>query len=155
MFNLYASTRVEELAAARWDEKQQRAFLIMQFDAQTQHYRNAYPQMESQIILHDGKPAGRFLVARLTNEIRVVDIALFPEHCNKGIGTTLINSLLGEGRRTGMPVRLHVEVFNRARSLYERLGFREVSMNGVYILMEWLPDVTSTVRSAKLAEVSR
>lgn len=154
LFELYASTRKEELAPLGWAAAQQESFLRMQFNAQTQHYRNAYPEMESQIILHNEQKAGRFLVARLEDEIRLVDIGLLPEHCNAGIGTMLIGKLLDEARQISKPVWLHVEAFNRAQRLYERLGFQEVSSIGVYVFMEWLPDEVSSVASSQLAEVN-
>jgi ribosomal protein S18 acetylase RimI-like enzyme len=34
-------------------------------------------------------------------------------------------------------VTIHVEVFNPALRLYERLGFKKVAENGPYHLMEW------------------
>ncbi len=39
--------------------------------------------------------------------------------------------------RTGVPVRLHVETFNRALRLYERLGFRPIAESSIYLEMEW------------------
>jgi len=39
-----------------------------------------------------------------------------------------------------VPVSLHVETFNRARRLYDRLGFVEQDTNGIYALMEWTPE---------------
>jgi hypothetical protein len=35
---------------------------------------------------------------------------------------------------------IHVERFNPALRLYERLGFREVEDKGVYLLMQRVPD---------------
>jgi hypothetical protein len=50
---------------------------------------------------------------------------------------------LNESRQTGMPVRLHVELFNPALAWYERLGFRTIENVSVYALMEWLPNRTT------------
>jgi hypothetical protein len=50
-----------------------------------------------------------------------------------------MRDLLEDGRRTERPVTIHVEIFNPARHWYERLGFRPVADNGVYLLMEWRP----------------
>lgn len=155
LFRLYASTRSEELTRIGWTPAQKESFLRMQFNAQTQHYQNVYPEMNSQIILHDGQRTGCFLVACLEKEIRLVDIALLPEHCNTGIGTMLIKKLVDEGQRKNKPVRLHVETFNRARRLYERLGFRELNSTGVYLFMEWLPATASNAVSAHLADANR
>jgi hypothetical protein len=37
----------------------------------------------------------------------------------------------------GKPLRIHVEGFNPALRLYERLGFRQIEDKGVYLFMEW------------------
>jgi predicted GNAT family acetyltransferase len=60
-----------------------------------------------------------------------------PEHCTRGIGTTLLHGLQSEAAAAGKPLRLHVERFNPALRLYERLGFRQIDDRGVYLFMEW------------------
>jgi GNAT superfamily N-acetyltransferase len=139
LFDLYASTREAELAQVDWDEAQKDGFLRMQFAAQSRHYAGEYPGAEFHIILADDQPAGRLYVHRRPEEIRVMDIALLPPFRGRGIGTTLMEQLLEEGKRTGRNVSIHVEVFNPARHWYERLGFQPVADNGVYRLMEWRP----------------
>jgi ribosomal protein S18 acetylase RimI-like enzyme len=88
------------------------------------------------VILVDGQPAGRLYVSREDDEIRIVDIALLPEYCNRGIGTTLLKGLQSEAAAAGKPLRIHVERFNPALRLYERLGFRQIDDRGVYLFME-------------------
>jgi len=111
----------------------------MQFHAQDLHYRENYPGAELSIILHQGVPAGRFYVHRREREIRLMDIALLPEHRNLGIATDLIGQLFAEGAAAGKTVTVHVEQFNPALRLYERLGFRQAAEHGAYFLMEWRP----------------
>lgn len=134
---LYASTREDELKRTAWTDEEKDAFIRMQFDAQTTYYRQVYPQMEYSIILHDAADAGRLIVAELADEYRIVDIGLMPAHRNAKIGTSLINELFDRARKAGKAVRIHVEVFNPAKHLYERLGFREIEDKGVYLKMEW------------------
>ncbi len=40
---VYAGTRAQELAAVGWDDRQQAAFLAMQFDAQQRAYHQRFP----------------------------------------------------------------------------------------------------------------
>ena len=85
-----------------------------------------------------GRPAaGRLYVARWSDEIRIVDIALLPDYGNRGIGTTLLRELQSEAAAAGRPLRIHVERFNPALRFYERLGFRQIEDKGVYLFMEW------------------
>jgi ribosomal protein S18 acetylase RimI-like enzyme len=77
---------------------------------------------------------------RQPDEFRIVDIAVLPEFRGRGTGTMLLNGILAEADEAGVPVRIHVERFNPALSLYERLGFREVGDTGVYVLLERAPN---------------
>lgn len=137
---LYATTRAEELAIVPWTVEQRAAFLRMQFAAQTTSYRMRFPAAEWSIILRDGVRAGRLIVERGPAEIRLIDIALLPEHRGLGTGTTLVTALQAEAARENKPLRLHVEARNRARRLYERLRFRPLAQRGLYLELEWWPD---------------
>jgi ribosomal protein S18 acetylase RimI-like enzyme len=70
-------------------------------------------------------------------EIRLMDIALLPAYRNQGIGTRLMHDLLEEAETSHHFIGLHVEQFNRAYQLYQRLGFRDVEMRGIYMYMTW------------------
>jgi GNAT superfamily N-acetyltransferase len=134
---VYASTRAEELAVTGWNDEQKAEFCRRQFDAQAAHYRGNYPGASFQVIEHDGRPIGRLYVARWEKEIRIVDITLLPEFRGSGIGTKLLRDLQDEARAAGKSLTIHVERFNPAMRLYERLGFKMVEDKGVYLLMEW------------------
>jgi len=139
LYRIYASTREQELAQVAWDEAQKAAFLRMQFDAQYRYYQANYPNAQFEVILLNGEPAGRLYVDRRPSEIRIVDIALLPEYRGQGIGSALLRELLAEGARAGLPVTIHVESFNPALRLYQRLGFRMAEDKGVYYFMEKPP----------------
>lgn len=134
---LYASTRTEELAPVPWTEEQKRAFLEMQFRAQAIHYSTHYPSASFMVIENGGEPIGRLVIDRRPEDIRVVDISLIPEYRGRGIGTMFLRELLNEAEASGKSVSIHVEEFNPAMRLYDRLGFRRVDSHGVYHLMEW------------------
>jgi len=134
---LYASTRTEELAPVPWTEEQKRAFLEMQFRAQSLHYSTHYRSASFMIIENDGQPIGRLIVDRRPEYIHVIDISLMPDHRGRGIGTMFLRELLTEAQASSKSVSIHVEHFNPAMRLYERLGFRHIDNNGVYHRMEW------------------
>ena len=139
LFELYRTTRNEEIAAWGLDSSQQEIILKMQFNAQRQHYELAYEAQEHSIIMVGNRPTGRIMVFRSEHEFVLVDIALLPDARSMGIGTALIVKLLTEAEQAGKPVSLHVEKDNRARSLYERLGFEIREDTGIYFKMEWRP----------------
>src|SRR5262250_704763 len=139
LYEVYASTRTEELAVVDWDEAQKAAFLHQQFTAQHQFYQECYTQTDFLIILRDAVPVGRLYIARWQDESRMVDIALLPPYRNAGIGTAILCDLLAEAAAAHKPVRIHVEQCNPALRLYERLGFAPIEDKGVYLFMEWSP----------------
>jgi ribosomal protein S18 acetylase RimI-like enzyme len=111
----------------------------MQFAAQTAHYAQHYDGMSSDVVLVDGEPAGRLLVARWREEIRIVDITLLPAFRGRGAGSELLAELMDEATEMAKRLSIHVERENRAMSFYERLGFEPVAEFGVYLRMEWDP----------------
>lgn len=140
LLRVYRSTREEELAmVVDWTEEMKDAFIQQQFNAQHVWYQEHYQGATFDIVLVDGVPAGRLYVHRRPDEIRLVDIALLPEFRKGGLGTSILQDLLAEVRAAGKPVTIHVEVYNPAMRLYERLGFKPVEDRGVYRLMKWSP----------------
>jgi ribosomal protein S18 acetylase RimI-like enzyme len=139
LYSVYASTRTEEMARVDWTTEQQEAFLRMQFRAQTQFYVENYPGAEFQVIMLNEQPIGRLYIHRRDNEIRIMDIALLPDQRNAGIGSTLLQDILDQGKELDLPVTIHVEQFNPALRLYQRLGFQPKEEKGVYLLMECSP----------------
>ena len=122
-----------------WDDAQKDAFLRMQFDAQDAWWRENYAGASFDVILVEGEPAGRLYVHRGRSEIRIVDIALLPEHRGNGIGTRLLEELLAEGDASAKSVTIHVERMNPALRLYARLGFSLAEDKGVYLFLERPP----------------
>jgi GNAT superfamily N-acetyltransferase len=139
LYTVYASTRAEELAVVPWDDAQKDSFLRMQFEAQDRWYREQMPGASFDVVLVEGEPAGRLYVDRRDDEIRIVDIALLPEHRGHGVGTSLLGELLSEADAAGKRVTIHVERLNPAMQLYERLGFSVAEDKGVYLFLERRP----------------
>jgi ribosomal protein S18 acetylase RimI-like enzyme len=132
LLELFTSTRGEFKLLIR-DEPQLAALMSMQFNLQRRQYQESYPHGQDHIILKRGQPVGRILVNESERTITLVDIALLPEHRNEGIGGQLLADLLKQKKT----VTLHVLKANRARNLYERMGFRKVSEDSMYDEMIW------------------
>jgi ribosomal protein S18 acetylase RimI-like enzyme len=134
---VYASTRADELAQVPWSDEQKTAFCRMQFAAQHQYYQEHYAGAAFEVIERNGSPIGRLYVNRGEHEIRIVDITLLPEHRGCGLGTKLLQDLQEEARATGRTLSIHVEKFNPALALYQRLGFQALADRGAYRFLEW------------------
>jgi ribosomal protein S18 acetylase RimI-like enzyme len=140
LYEVYASTRRDELSQIPWSEAQLKSFLKMQLNARDQSYRMYYAGIDDRIILFQNQPIGRLIVVRGDEEIRLADIALLPEHRSSGTGTSLIKDLMTEAGETKRPIRLQVEKPNAAaRRLYERLGFTTIGENITHFQMEYRP----------------
>ena len=142
LFELYASTRSDELAAVGWNDQQRDTFLRMQYNLQ----RGSHQETEGSIILSQGREIGRIVVKKTEEAMFLMDIAILPQFRNRGIGTSVIESFLHEATVAGKPVQIHVLASNFAKRLYERLGFVVVdgdfdNIVGVeaYVRMIWTP----------------
>ena len=136
LFELYASTRKEELDAWGWDGKQRQAFLEQQFRSQHKSYRMQFPSSYHNIIMKSRRTIGRMMIERASDGFRLIDIALLPEFRGFGIGTRLVQELIDEAVAAKAPLRLQVLKSNPARYLYERLGFVVLGDDGPYLQME-------------------
>ena len=79
LLELYKSSRGDDLRELGWDERRASEFLEMQYEAQQRFYASEHQQAVDQIVLHEGKPAGRLIVEHRENENRCIDIALSPQ----------------------------------------------------------------------------
>lgn len=136
LYAVYASTRTDEMRLVPWTEDEVETFLRQQFEAQRTHYLRHLPDAEYLVIECTGEPIGRLYLDRREDELRIVDIALVPEHRGRGLGKAILSDLIDEAAERGLPVRIHVERNNPALGLYRRLGFRVLADEGVYLFME-------------------
>ncbi|GAA4503789.1 GNAT family N-acetyltransferase [Pseudaeromonas paramecii] len=150
MARLYALNRQAEVANFPFNEQQKKLFLHSQFEAQFRHYFSHYPRGRFALIEQQGTPIGRFLVAELPGQLRLVDIALLPSHQRLGIGSALIRQLQADARAQGLSIQLQVDPVSPARGLYERLGFMAGEGNGLYLAMVWAPRPLSPDEGGRL-----
>jgi GNAT superfamily N-acetyltransferase len=133
-------------------DEQKQQVMQQQFLAQHTHYQSEFPDARFDLILFEGKPAGRIYVDRNEEEIRVLDISLLPEYRNNGIGSRMLNGLMEEAMQARVPIRLWVEAFNPSFRLFERLGFKPIHDPDVdweqeaNRHLEWLPVASGVSR---------
>jgi ribosomal protein S18 acetylase RimI-like enzyme len=136
---VYASTRMEELAATSMTDAHKATFLSLQFQGQHAHYQKYYPKADWLVTMRAGEDIGRLYIERWPSQHRIIDIAFLPEHCGKGFGEALLRDLIDEAAAAAKDVSIHVEKYNPAMRLYRRLGFVTEEDKGVYDLMRWSP----------------
>jgi ribosomal protein S18 acetylase RimI-like enzyme len=138
---LYASLREEEMAGVPWPPATKQAFLDSQFTLQHVHYVNHYRDADFLLVEQRGKPIGRYYVLRDPSDFLIVDISLERGSRGQGIASALIRQTQDEAGERGAGVQLHVQYGNeRARLLYERLGFRRAADEGTHQRLHWMSD---------------
>src|SRR4051794_37947405 len=67
-----------------------------QFAAQTESYRTQFAKARFDIIALAGERIGRIVVDRPGDELHIVDQAIVPHMRNKGLGTSVMRTLMDE-----------------------------------------------------------
>ncbi|TCC07932.1 GNAT family N-acetyltransferase [Kribbella soli] len=99
-------------------------------DVQREFHRKWFAPATVEIILVGGRSAGMVQAAMIEAGVFYISrIEIAPEVQGGGVGATLLRGLVDRARASGAnAVELHVLQLNRARDLYERLGFRVVEV---------------------------
>ena len=93
-------------------------------------------QGASVIVIREAR-CGWLYVNETPDEIYLGQLYLTPAWQSKGIGGAIIRDLGERAQQSGKRFTLDVMKNNRARVLYERLGFRVVAMSEYKLKMQW------------------
>ncbi|MGN6109213.1 MAG: GNAT family N-acetyltransferase [Kofleriaceae bacterium] len=100
-----------------------------------EHFHTSIALANCHVIVVDDRRAGYVSVEDRGAFWYIGAIAIAPKFQRHGIGTAVLRDLLLEAGHT--PVRLNVLHVNRARALYERLGFKAIARDDQRQIMEW------------------
>lgn len=109
---------------------------------QAAYFRDRFDPSVRQVIVMDGRDVGVVEVERRPAEVFLSNIEIAPEYQGRGLGAAIIKDLLAEAHGRGLPVTLQVNRVNRARRLYERLGFVETGRSETHYRMRAMPPQT-------------
>jgi ribosomal protein S18 acetylase RimI-like enzyme len=119
-----------------WDESEDTP-------ARTQALAQVHGDIEDSmtyVIRADAERVGRLRVVRTAERVHLAGLQIHPDHQGRGIGTSVITSVLEEARERNLPVELEVAKDNpNAERLYVRLGFRRFGEQGNDYLMTTAP----------------
>ncbi|MGH9666661.1 MAG: GNAT family N-acetyltransferase [Bryobacteraceae bacterium] len=133
---LVYETMYEQLFAWTWNPAVREPLLKIQIEGQRTSYAVQFPQADHGIILLDERPVGRLIVERGPEMHYLVDISILKAQRGRGIGTWILRALCTEADLMQKPLRLQVQIANRAKDLYLRLGFHMIEDRQVAWLME-------------------
>ncbi len=138
LYLLFSSTRAPELRFVPLGAQEREFLLQMQFRSMNASYRATYPNARYEIVELDRWPIGRIVTDVGRRSVYYVDIALLPDAQGIGLGGALLDAMLAEPRRLGLPARLKVLSYNvPALRLYQHAGFVKIADEPPHQLMEW------------------
>ena len=140
LFRLFAAERGCGVCAAGTGCEQLRPLLEMQYRARHFSYGKDFPAAVDMILsLANGTAVDGILWSGRRKCYRTINIAVLPEHQNRGVGTWALRQIQQAAALEGTPCRLSVLKSSPALRLYERLGYVRVSADELSYEMEWQP----------------
>jgi ribosomal protein S18 acetylase RimI-like enzyme len=112
-----------------WDDQEQVAF-----------FEDRFHPDGWQVIEANGEAIGVLIVEESEDEIYLAEIQIAPAWQGRGIGSSVMRSLMKRAAASGKPLTLRVlHVNDRARALYERLGFQKFKAIETHTYLHWAP----------------
>ena len=105
-------------------------------DLQREFFEKKWHPSRYQKIICDSQFAGIVAVATHHDHIFLSEIQVDPDFQGQGLGTAVVTDLIKEAMQKGIPIRLQVLLKNRAKSMYDRLGFNVTGETATHYLME-------------------
>jgi ribosomal protein S18 acetylase RimI-like enzyme len=95
-------------------------------------YAAQFPDAVSLIVTRDGSAIGRLLLHCASERWHIIDIALLPDDCGRGLGSEIFDALEASARQRGIAaLTLTVLSSNSAaHRFYLRRGFAEIGEAG-------------------------
>ena len=106
---------------------------------QQRQFGDKWAQGQYQVISCEGVPVGVLWISEKEEHVFINELLIVPERQGLGIGTRVMSDVLRDAGTRNLPVRLRVLLRNRARALYERLGFKVDAVTPTHFLMSWAP----------------
>jgi ribosomal protein S18 acetylase RimI-like enzyme len=116
--------------------------VVAQFGAwdegfQIAHFEEKWNPAKYEVVTCGDEIIGVLAVEHHADHVFLSEIQIDPAHQNRGFGSEILRDLISASKRSHLPIRLRVLKLNRARQLYERLGFRQTGETERHFCMEW------------------
>lgn len=136
LFRLFVAVKSQEMAGAPLPAEIFVELLQMQYRSMRNSYAATYKAARFEVIELDGETIGRIVTDVSAGRVLFVDIAILPEMQRKGFALAVMNTLLDEPRRLGVPAEVTVLTTNVASlRLCTRVGFQVVDKSSPFLLL--------------------
>lgn len=103
---------------------------------QREDFERRFAACAVSVVEINGRPIGGLFLEPRLDALFIHEIQLLPECQGRGIGTALLEAIVEQARARNIPAELAVvEANERARRLYERLGFTVVAVEPPFVRM--------------------
>jgi ribosomal protein S18 acetylase RimI-like enzyme len=92
---------------------------------------------QAKIILLNDKKIGLLKILEHQNSIEIIQIQIEPIHQGKGFGQKIIKSIIEKLSGEKLSVVLSVLKENKAKKLYDRIGFKVITENNESFIMKY------------------
>jgi GNAT superfamily N-acetyltransferase len=99
--------------------------------------RASFTPATHRIIQCDDQDIGCLALEERADHLDLDKVYILPAHQNRGIGTRLMEDIIGQAAAARKPIRLSVLAVNPARRFYERAGFVVTQSTAERHYMEW------------------
>lgn len=111
--------------------------LEMQYLAKLSFYNNQWPDATTYLVKAERLGIGKIILSTYKSGLHIIDVVIAEKYRNKGIGRKLL--MLVEQRALDIgctKLTLSVATNNRAKTLYDYLGYEVTSQNETHIAMQ-------------------
>jgi ribosomal protein S18 acetylase RimI-like enzyme len=106
--------------------------------AQVAFFEDRFQPDAWQVIEAEGEDIGVLIVEETDDAIYLAEIQILPGWQGRGIGSSIVRSLMNEASASMKPFTLRVlHVNERARAFYQRLGFRPFKEIDTHVYLRW------------------
>lgn len=117
--------------------EQRENLLEMQYLAKLSFYNNQWPDATTYLVKAERLGIGKIILSTYKSGLHIIDVVIAEKYRNKGIGRKLL--MLVEQRALDIgctKLTLSVATNNRAKTLYDYLGYEVTSQNETHIAMQ-------------------
>ncbi len=117
--------------------EQRENLLEMQYLAKLSFYNDQWPDATTYLVKAERLGIGKIILSTYKSGLHIIDVVIAEKYRNKGIGRKLL--MLVEQRALDIgctKLTLSVATNNRAKTLYDYLGYEVTSQNETHIAMQ-------------------
>lgn len=107
-------------------------------DYQIQDFNTDFKLSDYKIIVLDNTDIGFLQLEEFNNNLNITEIHIISEYRGKGIGSQVINDIIMDEKNNNKTISIACFILNqKAKNLYERLGFKIMNETETHYLMQY------------------